>query len=87
MHSVRLDRTAKFGTVGAAGVLLIALGTFGLTVIEWNSRITGAEGSAIRTILLVVAGGIAVAVVFLFLVIGAFVDRELAARGLESTEE
>ncbi|MDS0283503.1 hypothetical protein [Haloarcula onubensis] len=83
---MRLDRTAKFGTVGAAGVLLVALTTAGLSVVEWNSRITGAEGSALQTIALVVAGGIAVAVVFLFVVIGAYIDRELAARGLDSED-
>jgi hypothetical protein len=75
-----LGRSLKFGAIGAVGVVLALLATVGLSWIVWADRITGAEGDATSTIGLVVIAGVAVAVVFLFVVIGGFVDRELAAR-------
>jgi hypothetical protein len=84
---MNLGRTAKFGTVGAVGVILISLVTYGLMWIAWNDRISGAEGMAIGTMILVALGGLAITVLFLFFVVGAFVDRELEARGLDSGEE
>lgn len=82
-----LDRIAKFGFVGAIGVTAISLGTLWLTGIVWANRIAGYEGRAKSTILIVVAAGVAVNVLFLFVVIGAYVDRELEARGLSVPEE
>lgn len=84
---MELDRVAKFGTIGAVGVVLISLGTVGLGWIAWTDRIAGAEGMALGTVVLVGIAGTAVAVLFLFVVVGAFVDRELAARNLDRSEE
>jgi len=80
---MELDRAAKFGTIGAVGVILIALGTVGLGWVAWADRIAGAEGMTLGTVVLVGIGGTAAAVLFLFVVIGAFIDRELAARGVD----
>lgn len=82
-----IGRAAKYGIIGAVGVILIALATYGLAGIAWSERIAGAEGKAMSTVMLVGIAGVAVAVLFLFVVIGAFVDRELEARGLGSSEE
>lgn len=82
-----LDRVAKFGFVGAIGVILISLGTFGLMAVAWAERTAGFDGRAIGIVLIVWVGGTAVAVLFLFVVIGAFLDRELEARGLDNPEE
>jgi Co/Zn/Cd efflux system component len=82
-----LGRTAKFGSVGAIGGVLISLATSGLMWMAWNDRISGAEGMAIGTMILVGIGGLAITILFLFFVGAAFVERELEARGLDSTEE
>jgi len=84
---MNLGRTAKFGSVGAVGVILISLVTYGLMWMAWNGRISGAEGMAIGTMILVAVGGLAITVLFLFFVVGAFFDRELEARGLDNAEE
>jgi len=82
-----LDRVAKFGSVGAIGVVLVSLGTCGLIWLAWNDRVSGAEGMAIGTMILVGIAGTAIAILFLFVVVGAFLDRELEARGLGNSEE
>lgn len=82
-----LGRAAKFGSVGAIGVILIALGTTGLMGMAWADRISGSEGMAIGTMMIVGIAGTAIAILFLFVVIGAFLDRELEARGLGNPEE
>jgi hypothetical protein len=82
---MELDRTAKFGTIGAAGVVGLSLGTFGLARAAWADRVAGAEGQAAGIVGLVVIGGLAVTVPFLFVVVGAYIDRELAARGLDDS--
>lgn len=81
---MELDRAAKFGTIGAIGAVLISLGTVGVGWLAWANRTAGAEGSAMGTIAMVWIGGTAVTILFLFVVIGAFIDRELDARGLDT---
>lgn len=82
-----LGRTAKFGSVGATGVILISLVTSGLIRMAWTDRITGSEGMAIGTMIIVGIAGIAITIMFLFLIIGAFLDRELEVRGLNNPNE
>lgn len=82
-----LGRTAKFGSVGATGVILISLVTSSLIGMVWNDRITGSEGMAIGTMIIVGIVGIAIIILFLFLIIGAFLDRELEARGLNNPDK
>ncbi|MFB6309333.1 MAG: hypothetical protein ABEH35_08390 [Haloarculaceae archaeon] len=82
-----LDRVAKFGAVGAGGVVLISLGTVGGGWVAWTNRTAGAEASAVGTVAIVAIAGTTAAILYLFLVIGAFVDRELAARGLDAPED
>jgi hypothetical protein len=82
-----LDRAAKFGSVGAVGVVFLSLSSSVLMAMAWNDRISGSEGTAIGTVMLVGIAGTAVTVLFLFVVIGAFLDRELEARGLDEPDE
>jgi hypothetical protein len=83
---MELGRAARYGTLGALGVVVALLGTLGLSWIVWSDRISGHEGQAMGSVLIVVVGGVAATVVFLFVVIGAFIDRELEARGLGGPE-
>ncbi|SFR50448.1 hypothetical protein [Halogeometricum limi] len=55
--------------------------------VVWTDRLGGQEGTALVNVLLVGLGTTTVAVVFLFVVVGAFIDRELNARGLDTSEE
>lgn len=82
-----IGRAARYGTVGAIGVVLISLGTYGLMGMVWASRIAGSKGDARRTMMVVAVAGMGTAILFLFVVIGTFLDRELEARGLDTTEE
>ncbi|WP_318569349.1 hypothetical protein [Salinigranum marinum] len=82
-----LARAAKFGSVGATGVILISFGSAGLMGMAWADRISGSEGMAIGSMMMVGIAGTAITVLFLFVVIGAFLDRELEARGLGNLEE
>lgn len=84
---MELDRAAKFGTIGAIGVILISLATLGLSWAAWADRIAGAEAQAMGTVVVVTLAGTTVTIVFLFVVIGGFIDRELEARGLDDFEE
>lgn len=76
----------KYGTIGAFGVILSLLGTLGLSWIVWSDRISGQEGKAVVTIILIVVTAMAVSIVFIFVIIGEFIDRELEAHGLDSVE-
>ena len=82
-----LGRAAKYGLIGAVGFVLIWLGTGGLMGLAWADRVSGHEGRAMGVVALVGILGTAVAVLYLFVVVGAFVDRELEARGLVDSEE
>jgi len=84
---MRIDRAAKFGLVGAVGAIAISLATFGLARIAWMNRTAGFEGRAMGTVAIVLIAGVAVTLMFLFGVIGVFVDRKLAARGIGPEDE
>lgn len=84
---MRIDRAAKFGFVATIGVTAISLATFLMMRMVWANRISGFEGKAMATIALIGAGGTAVILMFLFAVIGVFVDRKLEASGIASPEE
>lgn len=81
-----LGRVAKFGSVGAIGVVLISLGTAGLMGMAWADRISGSEGMAVGTMIIIGIAGTAITILFLFVVIGAFLDRELDERELGNPE-
>lgn len=55
-----IGRAGKFGSFGAIGVILLSLGTSGLMGIVWSDRISGSEGMAIGTMLLVGIAGMAI---------------------------
>lgn len=79
---MRIDRAARFGVVAAIGITAISWVTFGL------ARMARAGlGNGEARFLLVVVAGTVVNLVFLFAVVGVFVDRKLAARGLVSPDE
>lgn len=84
---MRLDRAAKFGFVATIGVTAISLATFLMIRMVWANRISGFEGKSIATIVLVGAGGTTVILMFLFAVIGVFVDRKLEASEIASRDE
>lgn len=79
---MNLGRASKFGLVGAIGVIIISIGAYGLMAMAWSDRIRGSEGMVIASIVIIGIAGMGIGVVFLFLVIGAFLDRELEARGI-----
>jgi hypothetical protein len=82
-----LGRATRFGSVGAIGVILISLGTAGVMGMAWADRISSSEGMALGSMMIIGIAGTAFTIVFLFVVIGAFLDRELEARGLDRPEE
>lgn len=82
---MRIDRAAKFGIAGAIGVTAISLATVGL-MLKVQADAIRAEDAVIRMAMVGVAGTWA-NLLFLFGVIGVFVDRKLAAHGLDSREE
>jgi len=65
-----LGRAAKYGSASALGVVLISLGTYDLMGTVWNDRLSGAEGMAVANIVTIGILGMALAIVFLFVVIG-----------------
>ena len=82
-----LGRAARYGLIGAVGFVLISLGTGGLMGLAWADRVSGHEGRAMGVVAMVGIAGTALAVLYLFVVVGAFVDRELEARGLGGPDE
>lgn len=78
-------RAAKFGLFASIGFVLV-----------WSVLLTmirevqgGVEGGTLEgsiTGLLIVIGGTVVSLVFLFTLIGEYVDQELAARGVTDAE-
>lgn len=80
-----LGRTARYGTIGAVGVTLGGLGTAWVARMAWADSITPEVGT--RSVAIIWVMGTMLTVLFLFLVVGAFVDRELEARGLDDREE
>jgi hypothetical protein len=83
---MRLDRAAKFGVFGSIGFVVIWLGTFAM-IRETQTGVTGGtvEGDVITMIVLV--GGTVVGMMFLFTLIGEYIDRELDSRGIANIEE
>lgn len=76
---MRFDLAARFGLYGTVGFLLIGLMTFVLIgEIQSGVKAGTAEGTA--AVLMILAGGIAVGTIYLFVLVGEYVDRELAAR-------
>jgi hypothetical protein len=83
---MRLDRAAKFGLFGSIGFTLIWLGMFAM-VREIQTGVTGGtlEGDVVTAVVLF--GGTVAGMIFLFTLIGEYVDRELDSRGIASIEE
>lgn len=78
---MRLDRAAKFGIFGSIGFLVIWLVMFAMI----REVRTGVEAGTLEgdlTILFILVGGTAVGMVFLFTLIGEYIDRILETRGL-----
>lgn len=82
---MRIDRAAKFGVIGAVGVATVSLVTLWLMQSARADAIR--PGDATPTVLIVGIAGTAAALIYLFAVIGAFVDRKLEARELDSPGE
>jgi hypothetical protein len=82
-----LGRAAKFGAIGGLATILVLLGTAGLSSLVWSNRLSGAEGKAMATILIIWLAATAVTIIFLFVLLGAFIDREFESRGLDEVEE
>ncbi len=84
---MELGRAAKYGSIATGGAILISIGTGWLMQIAWAERTAGFEGKAMGVVMLVALAGLTVAIMFLFIVIGAFVDREFEARGVEKSDQ
>lgn len=82
---MRIDRAAKFGVIAAMGLTAISAGTYWL-IQSVRFNVIRPEDSLI-SMLIVLIGGTAASLMFLFAVIGVFVDRKLAARGVPDPEE
>lgn len=77
---MELGRAAKFGLFGSIGFVVIWSVLF-LMIREVQ---TGVRGGTLRgdiTVLAIVIGGTVVSMLVLFVLIGEYVDQELAARG------
>lgn len=83
---MRFERAARFGIYASVGFLVISMGAFELV----GDIRTGVEGGTMAgdlAVLTVLAGATAAGMVFLFALIGEYVDRELDRRGLAGGEE
>ena len=83
---MRIDRAAKFGLVATVGVATISLSTGWLLWTEYTTTISGTEPAWMLMLVIGVAG-LTVNLLFLFAVIGEYVDRKLEARGVARPEE
>ena len=83
---MRLDRAAKFGVFGSIGFTVIWLGMFAM-IRETQTGVTGGtlEGDVVTAVVLF--GGTVVGMMFLFTLIGEYIDRELDSRGVANVEE
>lgn len=79
------ERAAMWGLVAAVGVLVISLTTGWVIWTEYTSTISGRQ-PAWGLMLAFAVAGLTANTVFLFVVIGEYLDRELAARGLDRPE-
>lgn len=82
-----LDRAAKFGAIGASGVLLYSLGMAWVTWSFWISELSDSEMNALGIIVIFGIIGAVITVVFLFVIVGQFIHRELEARGLSDSDQ
>ena len=76
---MRLDLAARFGLYGTVGFLLIGLITFVL-IGEIQSGVNAGTAEGTAAVLMILAGGVAVGTIYLFVLVGEYVDRELTAR-------
>lgn len=81
---MKLDRAFKFGLIAAIGIILISLGSFWLIQEAQSDAIR--QGDATATVLIIWASGIAINLMYLFTIIGEYLDRELEDRGVTSPE-
>ena len=83
---MRLDRAVKFGIFGSVGFIVVWLGMFAM-IRETQTGVEGGtlEGNAV--ILITLVGGTVVGMMFLFTLIGEYIDRELDSRGFDNSEE
>lgn len=83
---MRLDRAARFCLLGSVGPIRISLAVTGL-VSEILAGVEAGTVQGIVAILLNVIVGTVVRMIFLFTLVGEYLDREPAARGLDRSEE
>lgn len=81
-----LERAARFGLVATVGVAFVSVATGYLIWTEYTTTISGSEPAWLLMLTMGVSG-LAVNLLFLFVVIGEYFDRELEARGLTGPEE
>lgn len=83
---MRIERAARFGIYGSIGFIAIWLLLFGL-IREIQTGVYGGTSQGNVRILMILVVGTAVGMMFLFTLIGEYVDRELEARGLADSGE
>lgn len=81
-----LARTAKFGRIATLGVAFVSVATGWVIWREYTTTVSG-QDPALSLILVIGVTGLTVSMIFLFIVIGEYVDRELEAKGLARLEE
>lgn len=81
-----LARAAKFGFVATLGVAFVSLATGWVIWREYTTTISGTD-PAWSLILVIGIAGLAVNMIFLFMVIGEYIDRELDAKGSARLEQ
>lgn len=72
-------RAVKFGLIASISVVFVAIGTGYLIWTQYTNTIAGQE-PAWMLMLMIGRGGLTVSMLFLFALIGEYLDRELAAR-------
>ena len=83
---MEIERAVKFGLIATVGISFFALATGYLIWDEYTTTIAGQE-PAWLLMLLIGLGGVTAILLFLFILIGEYIDRELQAKGVRSDEE
>jgi len=83
---MRLDLAARFGLYGTVGFLVVGSMTFAL-IGEIQSGVNAGTAEGTAAVLMILAGGVAVGTIYLFVLIGEYVDRELAEHEFATVRE
>ena len=83
---MQIERALKFGLIATVGIATISLGTGWLLWTQYSPKHSVTEPSLGFTLTIALAG-LAVNLMFLFTVIGEYVDQTMAAKGISGANE